>query len=478
MTELVSNTTISGIELIRNLGLESPKTPDSLLERKIGSFEWANMATKDTKVGDVLRLIKYSKLLNPPRSGHLGGTWERIVKGGGGPLVLNQAIRQEGLGYPLIFDLNQTPTGNLELGDNLYFPGTVFNNGTDPTHLQLFTINNEPVGRETPSFTPLMLAKDLNGNIKPLSLIHRQRMEDIGLSDAVCLSDIVVQRQDEVEGIFRTLFKQIEKEDPFDRNPFLKLIVDRVVSPDGVVRDSPLVWMRDGYHIGKVVYKDTEALVDAIMRAFLIAAEPNIHLHPDLPEIPLISKEMIAVLMAVLDTDFYSGNSSLRPINPHFHWGAFKMAGAPPKCPGYFDKSVGNIREIMSILRAGNPDIPPVYYVLLPGAIFTLWPSADDNSGQEAMAQLIEMVHRRTDDKQGKPDKIISGVMTAVDEWFNSVGESLPYYLVDRFSKLSTPVGAKLPPSSQLVMPFGFDTLTFRQASVTVGALIEKLKNK
>lgn len=468
-------------ELLGHLGVLSEDPQKARLElngkKPRPSFEWVNFATTDIPIGKVSNTIISSGLVNPPRTAHIGGSWENIVRGGGASVALNQVVRQEGVGYPLIYDLNQTPTSDMKAGDTLYFPGVVFKDDS-PIKLQLYTVDGEQVDQNRPRFSPLMLSKNPDNRvIVPLTQIHRQEMSRLGIDDALFISDLVVQKREAVTQIFRTLLNQIAKEDDdFFRRQFLKLIIDRGVRKDGLVNDQRTLWNRDGLTLGSQHYKDQEEFIAAILKPIEVASDPNIHLNSSLPDVmPLLSKEMLIVLMAVMNTDFYQGHSSLKPINPHLHWGAFQMAGAPPKYDGYFSGSVSGIRTIMTILRAGNPDIPTVYYCLLPAAPFDLWASIDDPQGQSAIESLLKLVQDYTDKYKGKPNKIAKGVEQAVVEWLNP--DELPDYLISRFSGFDTPLTPILPPSPQMVKPQGFDTLTFRQVSMLIGELKERLNN-
>lgn len=438
-------------------------------------FSWVNMATVDKPIGPVLNAIQSSEVVNPPRSGHMGGTWTRIAQGGGGSVCLNQVIRQEGLGYPLILDTNQTPSADQQRGDTLYYPGTIFGENGN-IELPLYTIDGIPVDRSEPRWTPLVMTEDC-GELVPLTTLHRKDMTASGITDARFLSDVMIERESDVRTIFDQLLSRAEMEDNHAiQAQLLGLIANRAITRDGLVVNRKLLYGRDGYRINGLSLTKQE-LIDNLLLPFIIASDPTLIKSIKITEMPYISKEMLIVLMAVLNTDFYNGKESMTPLNPHIHWGAFQMAGAPPMHDGYFSGSVPGVKTLMQVIRADlSESVPPVYYVLLPAAPFTLWPSADDPQGQEIMSQLIAQVHQETDHLKNKPDPTRDGVKRSVSRWIEDATTQLPDYMISRFSSYDSPKTKALPPSPKMVKPVGFDDLTFRQASMLVGTLMDQVQ--
>lgn len=462
-------------QLLIDLGLtDQTRWPMERKELERKPFSWVNMATQDIPMGPALEAIRRSDLVNPPRTGHMGGLWRRIVRGGGGPLVLNQIIRQEKFGYPLIFDQNQIPTIDDNQGDTLYYPGTVFRDDEEFT-LALYTIDGNPVDRRQPLYAPLMMV-DIEDQHVSLPAFHQEEIKKL-MPEAVFLSQRITEQEDWVRELLNQMLNQAEKEDDFaTKSQLLRLVADRVILPDGRVLNCPLSHRGGAYYLNGQNYS-REEIINRLMIPFLYTADPDKY-RLYLPDQMLrISKEMLIILMAVLNTDFYSGKQSLFPVNPHLHWGAFQMAGAPPKKDGYFSGSVNGLRILMSVIRAEMESlIPPVYYILMPASIFTLWPSAADQVGQEMMAELIEMVHKESDSYKGKPNKILEAIEKVVTDWYDMRKEGLPDYLRARFSSYDDSRTKAMPPSDQFIKPEGFDDLTFRQASIMVGSLLEVVK--
>lgn len=472
--------TLNPVELLEGMGILGERRLREL-ERGSIKFWWVNLATTNVPIGPVLKGIANLKDLNPPRTAHLGGgVWERIAQGGGGSVAFNNVVFQEGAGYPLIFDLNQTPSWDRKGGDTLYFPGTVINDAGEAVELPLFTVSGEPVDRREPRFAFLLLAQNPVGEVKPLTQIHRESMEELGINVRT-VSDFIVEHHETVTEYLTALLQQT---DPDERYLFLRQIVNRTITGGGKEmrgggQPIPLRWnpWRKRYVIGNIEYPTEEQVVEQILRTYKIASNPSEYLREEeIPDaLPILSKEALIVLIALLRADQNLTQPPMQPFYPHFHWGGFQMAGAPPKIDGYFRGSVNNIRSILSTMRAARLDIPPLFYVLLPAAPFNLWPSGEDWVTQEAMAQLIARVHEKTDGLARNPNKLIAGVEEVVNEWVSTTEKTLPYYFISRFSPYDTTMTGALPPSPGMVMPEGFDSLTFQQASLIVGCLTELL---
>ncbi len=463
-------------ELLVKMGVLDPrKVSMEMRSLPTRPFTWVNMATLDVPMGPTLNAIKESGVANPPRSGHLGGTWSRIAQGAGGSVSLNQVVRQEGVGYPLILDINQTPTTDGKSGDTLYYPGSIFTPEGE-TDLPFYTVDGQAVDRSQPRWTPLVMTP-VDGELVPLTTVHRQDMQSNGVTDAKFVSDVMVERETDVRMMFDQMLSRAEMEDDLGaQQHLLTLISNRAVTRDGLVEDRRLMLGRDGYRVGGKTFSRNE-LVDQLLLPFQVASNPEILKTADITEMPHVSKEMLIVLMAALNTDFYNGRESMTPVNPHLHWGAFQMAGAPPMQDGYFSGSASGVKTLMQVLRADLADqIPPVYYVLMPAAPFTLWASEGDPAGQEMMAHLVSRVHEETDHLKGKPDPMKQGVARAVSGWMDDMGAELPPYLRSRFSSYDTPRTKASPPTPAMVKPPGYDELTFRQASMLVGTLMKEVQ--
>jgi len=459
-------------DLLSQMGIVDPKKERMLVRELSGKqLEWTNLAVTDVAMGPVFAGLRESGLVDPPRTGHMGGVWSRIAEGAGGSLMLNQVIRQEGIGHPLIFDQNEIPV------DTLYYPGSIFN-GHRREELPLYTWQDgqfAPAARDQSVFTPFVMTEK-DGSLVPLTAVHKKDMETRGGGGFQYISDLVVSRSADTRELFAHLLDRAQMEDDLtEKNRLLAKIADRALSRSGHVADRPLTSSYGQLRVGDTSYT-TDEVINMLMLPFHVGAEPELLKRiGELPkEMPRISKEMLAVLIAVLNADFVPGAEPLTPVNPHFHWGALQMAGAPPFVNGYFAGSASDIRSLMAVARVDAKEkIPPCYYILMPAAVCTLWPSRGEPQDIEAMNALVASLHRETDGARGKPNVIADKTRQAVSDWNETYGASISPSLRSRFSRYDSSASTATPASPIMVKPEGFDDLTFRQASMAVGALTQ-----
>ncbi len=463
-------------ELLVRMGIvPERKIHDKVSELSRRNFEWVNLASGDVPIGPVLEAIKTSDTLNPPRTGHMGGVWQTIVQGGGAELMLNEAVRQQEVGYPLIFDFNEIPSADGRSGDTLYHPASI-KTKSGWVDLDLYDAQGNPLDRSYPIYAPYAFTK-VKGSLVPISAIHKTEMKGMG-SDIAFISEVFVKNAPRVRTLLNGLLSTASygDDDPREQESqakILKLIVDRSVNKDGRVRDTQLKRSRGKFTLAGTEYSQ-EQLVDMIMLSLEIADNPNIFRdrYFEIPEhMPRISKELLAATMAVLDVDFTDGTQSLTPINPHFHWGAFQMAGAPPLQEGYFSSSAGGIAHLITMMRLTDKTIPPVYYVLMPASIFTLLPSSCYPKDVTAVAELFQLIHERSDSYKGKPSNQMKAIQDVVQDWYSRNQTILSDSFKSRFSPYDSTRTNYIPYSPELTTPEGFDTLTFRQATIAVGYL-------
>ena len=155
------------------------------------SLTWRDLGESQITYGELSTFLRNnSHKIMPPRTGHLGGTWEAIMNGGGGELSFNRAVIELGLGYPLLFDLNMLPCENGDCGDNLYFPGYILEQGK-VRELTSYSYSDGQFSetKHRPLYAPFV-ATQSDGQLMSINQIHRARLRN--LPNVAYLSDKIV----------------------------------------------------------------------------------------------------------------------------------------------------------------------------------------------------------------------------------------------------------------------------------------------
>lgn len=471
----------SSFDLLTHFGMVSDalerRRLEQVLERGGNFWMYKNLATSNVKAGDVFGLLQSSPIINAPRTGHLGNTHRRITQGGGRDLVINHIVADHNLGYPLIFDLNQT-------SDSLYNPGFSTNgHGEEPLSLYHWDRSKfVPIQNGEAFLSPFTMALTSEG-LTPLKIIHNQERENLYGGKLEYFSEALIKRRAEVRTIFTHLLNfasqiagtSTDGEGIIDARKMIKNIFDRSVNISGDITDGSIIIN----HLGTILFNNKEygennmdELVDLCMLPLEIAANPELLKYPqELPnKFPFLSKEMIAALIAVLNLDFYSDKSALTPINPHIHLGAFQMAGVPPVEDGYFENSQADVGTLINNMRAAGlaDQIPPVAYVLVPAGVLTLFPSEGHPFDIEAVTELMKRIHESSDHLQKNLMSQRKAIARTSLDWYQEYINRMSQNFGSRFVRA---IPDALPNSPHMVKPEGFDTLTFSQLSTVVGFL-------
>ncbi len=478
------------IALLTHLGALStpagPKSLDSLVEnlyqRKSG-FEWAHLGNLDLPIHKLFTIIRSHPWLVPPRTGHLGN-WTDIAAGRAGMMDYNTACIQGALGYPLLYCFTQTEDVTLQRGDCVYLPGSIIENG-HRTELSLFTWDGTSFAerpREHPLFTPFVQTR-VDGELVPLSLVHWKRMQLLPGFEFRLEASVVRGNEPLVRDLLGGLIEDARQQS--NQYSAFQDILSHLVGLDGTMYRCPVEYDGRGYRMGMASYPNTTALVEAAMLPFLAATEPETFFSNvrELPShVPKVSNLIARLFSAFLCTHYpkckINRTLMTQPFNPHLHWGGVGMAGYPPKKGGYLSSkaTVRSARKICNTVIARFPEIDPVFFVLLPTVILSLLTPKAHKQDLKLLSVLIDRVKRVAQPLAGRPDLMEKALDGVVREWvIQCLGELSPYFLhrfSGRHSVLNT---CPLPEPSQLVEPDGFDSLTVRQASMTVGALIEAL---
>ena len=450
---------------------------DRFAERQL-EFGWTHMGHSEISIDRLIASVQTRPSLRPPRTGHIGN-WANIVHGRAGPRDYNHmTCGARHIGYPLLFDLNQTESDTPGLGDWSYLPGSLVDRG-DRQCLSLFTWDGQAFkarDRTVPLFTPLTLA-EVDGELVPLTALHRQRCKQFDHFGFRHQSDLILGHQTLVRRILSTLLVYADQQD--HPEAVLRRIFDRRVTLDGRVGRTALEPSGSGYRMGGVSYVGGEELIDHALLSVQIAAKPEDLLVSikDLPvQLPLMSATVFVLLLAVLSSHYPASErpppASTRPCNPHLHWGGIPMAGYPPQDRGYFGENVRHLRKLFQPVIDQIDEVDPVFLVLLPAGLFNLCPHDAFPEDVECMDRLFDVVAARSGRLFGRPAEMSRCIEQTVLEWQSTYGTRLSSYLISRFApRAGTVTSLPEPLEGRLLLPQGLASLTLQQASMTMGAL-------
>lgn len=484
------------LEILKDLGIikqnKKGKIKGVYKEQKIeqmkvrkSGFDWIHLGNTDVKIKDLHRVLSNNPHLIPPRTGHMGN-WSDIANGRAGIVDYNKTIIADlKIGYPLIYSNNQTEDKNLINGDGIYLPGKVIDKG-ESQELNLFTWDGKTFvkrDRSNALFTPFVLT-DYQGELQPITKIHRDIMIKYKNFNFVMFDEEVLNNWDVVKSILKILIQSaLHNDEKFT----LRDIFAHEITLDGIVKRSDIQIIDSGFKVGETIYKNMDELINASKLPFIAASRPNNFFNnmKDHPRtIPALSKLISIILFSVLDTHYpleRKVEEELKtPFNPHFHWGALSLAGYPPLKRGTFANkdNIKKITNMQDLIVNELPNIYPTFFVLLPAAPFTLYPTNVHKQDHEVIEALIEEVTKETHGLENKPNIMINKVNTIVNNWLEINKEHLSGYFLNKFaSKRSVLNDVELPDYSVYEELECFKELTFRQGCLIVGSLLKALDN-
>lgn len=470
------------LQIIEALGLASRIDPAAITSRQ-SALTMIQMATQDFPIGDLLDVITSDVALCPPRTGHVGN-WGNIADGRAGAMDFNKAICAPGYGYPLIYGFTQTETDEPRQGDWGYLPGSLID-GDVRTLLPLHAWDGTefaPCTRERALFTPFVQA-ELAGGLHALSDVHRQRMHAHQQFRFQFEQALIARHEQLVRPLLTVLIEEARHRENSRRA--LQDLISHAAALDGTVTRSDLVVDGKGFKLVDCYYPSAEALVEHAMFPFRAVAHPRAFMDAIgcLPwRLPVVSNTVISVLSAILGTH-YSSVEALRrastgPLNPHLHWGGRDMAGYPPRRKGYLleDAKVRSMKRICTTLVGTFSEIPPISFVLLPATVFMLCPTSVHPGDAELLTTLFRKVRELPLAKANASgtEALQNAIEDAARSWHDVNAGKLSPYFIERFGpRRGGMPSVGLPCFSDPVEPEGFRELTFRQASMIVGALFE-----
>lgn len=472
--------------LLRSLGMfdqvanASPLDGRTMLrfQKRELAFDWTHMGNSEISVGRLIAVLQGHASLSPPRTGHLGN-WHNIVHGRAGSYDYNHiTCGRLGIGHALLFDLNQTESETPGKGDWAYMPGSLLRH-TKRQILSLRTWDGQAFrlrSRESPLFTPFTLT-DVDGQQLPLTAFHRRNCGLLPDFQFRYLSSTFMALQGTICRVLTVLLEDIVRQEKPE--PMLRRLFDRVVSLDGRVERAPLALAPGGFRMGERYYAGVGELIEHALLPIRVAASPDEFPSwvRDLPDqMPLIAAPLLILLEAVLNTHYPGIEEppayATSPCNPHLHWGGPAMAGYQPQIRGYFYDHTRHLRKLFRTVVRELGDIDPVFYILLPAAVFNLCPHGSSPQDLALVNDLLEKIYSTTRNLTGRPAEMNRSIEATVQQWHTSTKDLLSSYIAMRFSPQQGRINS-LPTSAEgeLILLPGFTRLTIQQASMTMGAI-------
>jgi hypothetical protein len=445
------------------------------------SFDWIHLGQSELAIGALMHAIRNEPGLCPPRSGHLGN-WEDIALGRAGALDFNQAICGSGLGYPLIYAFNQTEDEARTAGDWIYLPGSLARRG-ERFVLPLSTWDGAGWvrrDREHPLFVPFVRT-EVDGEVLALTELHWRRMQAIARRGALQFrleAAILHAHRARVAPMLAALLEAASRRDN-PRRAFADLI-SHAAALDGRVARTSIRRDAAGYWLDDQCFASTEAVVEAMFLPFEAVAEPGAFFdriaRGDVPpRLPVMAGLLVGVLSAILATHYPCAAPVTRTCNLHCHWGARDMAGYPPRRKGYFAErtTTRSIRQICDTLVAECPGVDPVFFVLMPAAVFMLCPADAHPRDGDALAELFARVAAGTAAYAGTTDdRMMAEIDRIVRAWLVTAQPVLSPYFLNRYTaRRGVLHDTEVPAASRAAEPDGFRRLSLRQACMIIGAL-------
>lgn len=467
------------LDRLNNRKEGKPSIIESFANRTKG-FDWVHLGSTDIKIGKLLSVIETTPHLSPPRTGHMGN-WEQIVRGRSGIMDFNNSICAQGYGYPLLYCFNQTESDGRN-GDWTYLPGSIVSNH-NRMELPLYTWNGvefEKRTRERSFFTPFVQV-EWEGKRAPLMHVHIHQMNKFQGMDFRLETAVLYERASLLKEILHELLDYTRRQE----NPrsLFQDILSHQVALDGEMCRVDILLEGSGYRMGKIYYANLEEMVEAAMLPLQAIHEPDIffkQISTAPTHMPIISNVLMRILSAIFNTHYpdvtIDRSLMTQPFNPHFHWGGRDMAGYPPKKNGYVSakSKLRNYKRISNVIIDKFPEVDPIFFVLIPAAVFSLCPTDVHENDSKLLAALITRVKNETDHLIGRREVMMEEIERVTLQWLSEERVHLSRYFLSRFRpRAGILTDGESHESSRPIEPEGFRDLTFQQACMIVGTLME-----
>lgn len=339
-----------------------------------------------------LRSYFFSNQICPPRTGHLGD-WSSFIHSHGTSLDFNSHIYQLGFGKPLIVGTNWSENSLLSLGDLVYRPGSILQNGKQ-IGLDLFVKSESEIvssEKERSYFSPFLMTK-FEGELVSLVEFHRRRFKQRTGQDLDLEADFLIENKEFISQLIRrVVLTQTEG----SVKKVLANVFSHLINSNGeqeVIRE--FVFEDKKILLNNVSFVSVEELIE---RSFIIPKIQNDNSYfmdqfsSQSGPFPLFSGVFIFCLEALLSVDRQFELSFSKQAIKHFHWGARNMAGIPPLKKGYFFGSSMQ-RKVKTLFEAFSKALDTrlngsIY--LLPAALFLLIPDPSEPRDAQILADYF-----------------------------------------------------------------------------------------
>lgn len=446
-------------------------------ERQL-AFDWAHMGNAEITLGQLIATLQGEVFLSPPRTGHLGN-WSNIVKGRACTHDYNNlTCGRHRIGHALIFDFNQTESDTPGLGDWSYLPGSLVDR-CERRPLELLTWDGRTFrrrGRSAPRFTPFTLTS-FDGHLVPLVSLHRNACRRLEHFEFRFLSQTLLRQEGLIRRVLEVLLTYARSQEKPEA--VLRRLFDRRVNLDGCVERVSMKLLGRGFRMADTCYAGLEDFIDHALLPLQAAASPDDFPAQvkDLPShMPMMAPTLLTLLEAVLNTHYPDIDGpppgSPRPCNPHLHWGGPAMGGYQPQLRGYFAEHARHLRKLFRPVIDEILEVEPVFFVLLPAAIFNLCPHEALSRDVVLMDRLMTAVSRKAGPLLGRPAEMCRCIEQTVSDWQIGARNELSPYIVNRIAPRPGVVcSLPHPIEGELALLPSFLRLTLQQASMTMGAL-------
>ncbi len=436
------------------------------MDKKNASFDWINLATSSLLIGDTIEDIKKSQM-HIPRTGHIGN-WEDIFYSQAGSLDYNYLVCNHfEVGYPYIFDFNQTETKDLSSGDTIYLPASKVKKGKQKP-LETYIYDKESFHKTDPSlsyFTPYVFIKEGN-DFKPLVQTHKENMEEL-YNNITYQSELILKKFNIVEKALEIIINKV-LETP-NNQKLLETIIDRIVISNGLTyRIKPKV-IGGQIIFDDLIFENAKEVIDSIKDTIKTIYEPNINNITQKRKRILLSNHMVQVINMLLLSQFsYQGENG--DISVHIQWGAIGMSGIPPFKKAYFTDNRKRVRSIFdALLSSGDNSFKKSLFIIIPSIVLILLHRDTSYNDVNILNSILKILDENIKDYKNFDTNIIKEeLVNAISKEFNQFSP----YMKEKIINLRSPLYSIEHDNGRYLSTGGILDLSFRKAIITLGILM------